>query len=129
MPPTGSCQEVYAANLSNPLGVAVFNPIPFRTETGRVGDIGFFHHNGEYEWIRNAFDSEVNPSVADVLILRVYRIKNGNGHYIITMRRQSSSKRPLTFGSHSDEMLAGRILTLGPVLKYRSFKGTLGGIE
>jgi hypothetical protein len=131
MSSTDSCQDVYAANLESPLGVAIFHPIPFRTETGRVGDIGFFHHNGEYEWIRSAFDSEVTfPNLTKGLIVRVYRIKNGNGHLIIMMsERLSSSKYHRTFGSLSGEMPRERILKLELAPKYRHFQGILLGVR
>lgn len=52
-------QEDYAKNLKCSLGTAVYLPLPLRPHSGRVGDVAFFHSDGRYEWIRNAFDTEV----------------------------------------------------------------------
>lgn len=57
---TLSRQSTYAANLSCELGLAIYSPIALRSKSGRVGDIGFFQHDGSYEWIRNAFHSPVS---------------------------------------------------------------------
>ena len=67
-----SRQDAYAANLSlsNALGTAVLNPVPLRPKSGRVGDIAFFNRDGSFEWIRNAFHSEVYPTTVDDLRLR-----------------------------------------------------------
>jgi len=58
--PRTSTQEKFADNLGGtPLGTAVYHPIELKRSSGRVGDIAFFDENGKYQWIRNAFDSEV----------------------------------------------------------------------
>jgi len=53
-------QHEYAANLTGGLlGVAVYHPVAFRAETGRVGDIAFFDELGIYQWLGNAFTDKV----------------------------------------------------------------------
>jgi hypothetical protein len=60
MPRRPSKQEVFAQNLGGtPLGVAVYHPIPLKGNSGRVGDVAFFNGDGGYEWIANAFDTDV----------------------------------------------------------------------
>ena len=54
-----SNQEAFASNLPSALGTAILNPVPLRTKSGRVGDIGFFQQDGKYHWIRNAFHTIV----------------------------------------------------------------------
>ena len=43
------------------MGMAIREPIPFREglHVGRVGDVGFFDCEGEYQWVCNAFDTAV----------------------------------------------------------------------
>ena len=57
-----SKQESYAANLRSALGTAILNPVPYRKKSGRVGDVGFFHADGSYEWFRNAFHTDVDSN-------------------------------------------------------------------
>jgi hypothetical protein len=59
MPRSPTTHEVYAENLKDGPGMAVYRPVQLRTHSGRVCDIGFFHNDGRYEWVRNAFYSEV----------------------------------------------------------------------
>ena len=60
MPRKRSKQEAFAADLSGtPLGTAVYHPITMREKFGRVGDIAFFDSVGKYQWLANAFDTDV----------------------------------------------------------------------
>ena len=42
-------------------GVALYEPKVFRPEVweGRVGDVAYFDEAGDYQWLCNAFHSEV----------------------------------------------------------------------
>ena len=57
--PQASDQDEFASNLQSALGIAILAPVPIRSKSGRVGDIGFFQHDGKYRWIRNAFHAPV----------------------------------------------------------------------
>lgn len=56
-------QRNYEKNLGGTaFGTPLRHPVLFRENSGRVGDVGYFDHNGNWRWIRNAFDSQVNPT-------------------------------------------------------------------
>jgi hypothetical protein len=62
-------QERYASNLSSvALGTALYRPVEFRTHSGRVGDIAFVDKMGIFQWIANAFHTEVSPSSSKLIL-------------------------------------------------------------
>ena len=63
-----SAQDRYAELLA-PSGsnrLALYRPVPFHENSGRVGDIGFFDEQGRFMWLANAFQVEVLPNHASV---------------------------------------------------------------
>jgi hypothetical protein len=55
-------QESFAENLKGAnLGTALYHPVQLKEHSGRVGDIAFFNNEGKYQWLRNAFHTEVEP--------------------------------------------------------------------
>jgi len=55
-----SFQEAYSTNLS-PHGkdLPIYNPLKPRELSYTVGDIAYFTENGKYNWVANAFDTQV----------------------------------------------------------------------
>jgi hypothetical protein len=62
MPSRKSDQDEFAVNLQSKAhgGIAVYHPPEFLLHSGRVGDLGYFDQRGNYEWIHNAFHTEVH---------------------------------------------------------------------
>ena len=97
LPPAHSNkQKDFAQNLGGtPLGLALYSPltykippnssiyVPAETQTdvahlqqgppersrvsGKVGDVAFFTKEGQYQWLRNAFDEEVHILLCEAL--------------------------------------------------------------
>ena len=58
--PRLSTQECFAANLKGiNHGTAIYRPFQMNDHSGKVGDVAFLDREGTYQWIRNAFHSEV----------------------------------------------------------------------
>lgn len=61
MPSQKSLQDQFAQNLKGHCldDTGLYRPLEFHPHCHRVGDIAFFDSNGKYEWIQNAFYSQV----------------------------------------------------------------------
>lgn len=139
-----SKQHSFASNLNGtPLGVALYSPLPFdsssfsevataianvsnervQRQSGKVGDIAFFNRDGKYQWVRNAFDVDVNRSFC-VLIYRDFG--NGIGQNIRNGRKPRCSKNSrVIFESLLEVNSPSSTSKQGRVSSYRLRRGNL----